>query len=115
MVRNGKENSIVAYPFAAIKSLHRNSNLVEYRFNILRPLRIIYSCILSSNVIRKVISKRRSLTKKHIDEKLSGLFKPVKVINEIPRTELRIGLDEKETICGTLEMTDGGLRMSCGR
>lgn len=114
MVRNGKENSVVAYLYAAIKLIRRNSNLVEFQFNILRTLRIIYFCILSTNVIRTGIPKSRSRTKKRIDEKVSILLKVGKAICGILRPVLRIGFGEKEMVRGGLGMTRGRLKMSCG-
>ena len=114
MVRNGKENSVVAYLYAAIKLIRRNSNLVEFQFNILRTLRIIYFRILSTNVIRISISKSESRTKKRIDEKVSILLKVGKAIYGMLCAELRIRLDEKEMVHGALGMTRGVLRMACG-
>ena len=114
MVRNGKENSVVAYLYAAIKLIRRNSNLVEFQFNILRTFRIVYFHILSTNVIRIRISKSRSRITKRIDEKLSHLPKLGKAICGILRPVLRIGFGEKEMVRGALGMTRGGLRMACG-
>ena len=114
MVRNGKENSVVAYSSVAIKSLRRNSNIVEFQFNILSISRIIYYSVLSTNVIRTGISKSRLRTKKRINERLSQLPKQGKATYRIFCPELLLGFGEKKTSRGGLGMIRGGLRMSRG-